>query len=85
MGRLDDRKPEAEAEGQRCPAAPVPPSPLPPCPAPLHTRWERAIARFQGAVACSPDCPLAAPLLAVVRDLGRAGNPLAGIFPELRP
>ncbi|MGC2854520.1 hypothetical protein ACM64Y_03520 [Novispirillum sp. DQ9] len=51
----------------------------------LHARWERAIARLQGAVACSPSCPLADHLLAVVADLGRTTNPLAEIFPELDP
>lgn len=51
----------------------------------LHARWERAIARLQGAVACSPACPLADPLLAVVTELGRTSNPLAEVFPELDP
>lgn len=74
---------------------------LPPCPVgragtctaapalslPLTTydRWERAIARLQGVVACSPDCPLADHLLGVIAAMGKTANPLAEVCPELDP
>lgn len=51
----------------------------------LHEQWEQAIAHFQDAVTCSPDCPLAPSLLMDVRDLAQACNPLAEVFPELAP
>lgn len=50
-----------------------------------YMRWETAIGRLQGALACSPDCPLADVLLKTVCELSRRQNPLAEVCPELDP
>ncbi len=50
-----------------------------------YTRWETAIGRLQGALACSPECPLADALLKTVCELSQRQNPLAEVCPELDP
>lgn len=91
MARFEEKALAADAWKRRAPL-PCPARPGAPClgqqtppTVSLHQRWENAISRLQGAVACSPDCPLADHLLAVVRTLGSRANPLSEVFPELDP
>lgn len=69
-----------------CPAGRGPACPAPEAPADgVYERWERAIARLQGVLSCSDQCPLADHLLAVIADLGHRRTPLAEACPELDP